>query len=149
MLNRHTQRGQVLIAIFVTTLLIGGSISVMSSDALGGRAISALRKDVPHIVQDETRRKQIDDVLDDMEKTQKKIGDKHADNAKRWLALLAAHDSARQQFEDLAATVEVENRQQRDDFVALRFRLRDLVSADEWRQLFPPPQAPDPVARQP
>lgn len=149
MLNKRKQRGQVLIVIFVTTLLIGGSISVMSSDAVGGRAISDLRKDVIHVVQDEARRNDIGSVLDDMEKARKKIGDQHADNAKRWLELLAGHDSTRQQFDDLAAAVEVENRQQRNDFVGLRFRLRDLMSEDEWRKLFPPPQAPDPIALHP
>jgi hypothetical protein len=140
------QRGQVLIIILVTTLLIGGSVGLMAGGGIGGRPVSELRDEVATIVTDPARRDQIDAVLKGMDAQGKDIVRRHAAGAKSWLELLERHDAVQGDFDALAARLDDDNRPGRTALVDLRYKLRALMSEAEWQQLFPAPQAPPALA---
>ena len=132
---RRSQSGQVLI-ILVGTLLMGGS-GLAAGLFLTGKTSSEMRKETLAMVEDTDRRDKIKAVFkrwEDEAKRTDKARNKHIDEL---VALLRSHDTRPADFDPLFATFDEMEKQAFDATLAMRFDLREQLSAEEWRQLFP------------
>ena len=103
----------------------------------GGATPHQMRKDVARIESDSAKRKSIDQTLDQMEKEAKRVQSERAKLEKDVAAALARHDGSPEQFQALEARGDAINTSSREILLDLRFALRDQLSDEQWRRLFP------------
>jgi hypothetical protein len=139
-IRRRGQRGQVLIILFVGTLLLGASAGGMDTVFSEG-AVHTLRKELKGVVTDAARRHKLDPVLDAMDAEARRFSKEHGRLGSELLELMAKHDATPAEFDQLLAQVDTVNAQSRNVLLDLRFRLRSGLSAPEWKQLFDAIQA--------
>jgi hypothetical protein len=133
--SRPRQRGQVLIMIFLGTLLLGVSAGGMDS-VFSERSIKALRKEMKSAVPDAARREKLEPLISSMDTEIRRFSSEHAHMGGELLALMARHDATPADFDRLLAQVDTLNTQSRNILLDLRFRMRAELSAQEWERLF-------------
>lgn len=132
---KRNQSGQVLILLF-GSLLMGGS-GVAAGLFLTGKSSSDLRSDALEIVADEDRRDKIKKVLKAWEHEVKRMEKTRDLNVDKMIALLQRHDATPTDFDPLFASFDELEVHAFDTALAMRFALREQLSAEEWRRLFP------------
>lgn len=121
----------MLIAIFVTMLLGGGSMAAMDY-------IADTRKDVKTVIVDTDRRGSALSTLKKMKKRASAMNKQAGKNSKRLKKTLQQHDATDAAIDAIwseqFAAVDQYNR----DMIDLRFQLKEDVTREEWQQLFAP-----------
>lgn len=135
-MKRH-QSGQVLIMLFGSLLM--GSSGLAAGLLLTGKTSSEMRKDALRMVDGDDRRDKIkailkrwEDEVERMDKTRKK-------NINELATLVRRHDAEPDDFDPTFAALDETEAQAFDAALAMRFALREQLSAEEWRELFPSP----------
>jgi hypothetical protein len=132
---RRNESGQVLI-ILLGTVLMGGS-GVAAGLFLTGKTSSEMRKDTLTIVTDEDRRDEIKAVFKRWEDTVKRMDKTRNKSIDELIALMRRHDTEPAAFDQTFAALDELEVQAFDAALTMRFALREQLSAEEWRQLFP------------
>jgi hypothetical protein len=136
LLNRRRQGGQVLIMLFLGALLFGASAAGLGT-VFNKQSVKKIRAELKTIVPEPARRNALDASLDQLLTENEKLADAHREQGKRLLKLMASHDAAPAAFDALTAQADALNLEARQRLLALRFELRNGLSAEEWRRLFP------------
>ena len=131
---RSSQRGQTLIIIFVGAFLLGAAGATLLDS---GKSANELRSELAKRVPDEARLQRLYSVIAGMEKETERLASEHDRLGREALALLARHDAKREEFDSLLARAETLNAGSRRTLLDLRFALRQDLSPDDWRALFP------------
>lgn len=132
---KRKQAGQVLI-VLVGSLLMGGS-GLAAGLFLTGKTSKQIRKDALTIVADEHRRSEIRTVLKSWEREVKQLDKMRQQRIDGLVALLDKHDAMREEFEPVFTGFDEAERQAFATALAMRFALREQLSAEQWRELFP------------
>lgn len=133
------QRGQVLIILFLGSVLFGGSAAGLGW-LYGGNNFKQLRKELKTVVHEPERRKSLGAILEDLGSAARGFGESHERQVRGLLQALERHDTTRADADRYLAEMDALNRFSRNAMLDLRFKLREGVSAQEWAGLFPPPQ---------
>ena len=129
---RFRQRGQALI-LLATWLLVGGSAA--SALVVYDRPASEIKKAVKRVLPEDERRKEILDDIDNWASTQKQRDKDVAKGRDELLKALRRQDARRGGAEPVMAGLDQQFEAMDRDFLDLRFRLKERVSAAEWAQL--------------
>src|SRR5262245_6815761 len=132
--RRSPQRGQALIIIFVGAFLLGAAGATLLDS---GKSANELRRELAKRVPDEARLQRLYGVIAGMEKETERLASEHDRMAHEALDLLAKHDAKREEFESLLARAGTLNADSRKTLLDLRFALRQDLSPEDWRALFP------------
>jgi hypothetical protein len=125
----------MLIAALITCIVIYTHGRSSSLTPLFGQAEELIRKDVP----DDSRRKQALDVVGRMQQTVEAI-DKDRQNAPISLReLLDKRTTSSAQIENALQPLKVADEKNCETLLDLRFELKDVLTADEWKKVFPAP----------
>ena len=138
-LNIRRQRGQVLIILFLGTLLFGGSAAGLGW-LYGGNNYEQLRKQVKKHITEPERRKSLGRILEQLQSSAEGHSESHERQVRQLLAILERHDGSRAEVDGKLAEMDALNVFARQTLLDLRFELRAGVSAEEWTALFPPPE---------
>lgn len=141
--NIFRQRGQVLIILFFSAMLFGGSAAGLGW-IYGGNNFEQLRKQLKQVVPDEQRRKPLGQVLEQLQGTAEGYAGSHERQVRRLLEVLERHDGTPAEVDRILGDVDSLNAFSRKSMVDLRYQLRSGLSAEEWASLFPPPESPAP-----
>jgi hypothetical protein len=133
---KRNRSGQVLI-ILLGSLLMGGS-GVAVGLFLTGKTSSEMRKDTLAMVEDAGRRDKIKAVFKRWEDEVKRMDKTRNKRIDELAALMRRHDARPADFDPIFATFDETQEQAFETALAMRFALREQLSAEEWRQLFPP-----------
>ena len=136
---KRKQSGQVLIILFGSLLLGGAGVS--AALLLTGKTASEIRKGALSMVEDPERRDQIKAVLGRWEKEAKRLDKTRNENIRKVTALVRRHDATSGDFAPVFAAFDEMETQGFEAALAMRFALREQLSAEEWRRLFPSPAA--------
>src|SRR5688500_3957271 len=137
---KRNELGQFLI-VLLGSLLMGGS-GLTAGLLLTGKTVSEIRKDTLAMVEDTDRRDKIKAVLGRWEKDAKRLDTTRNKNIRRLIAQVQRHDAKPADFDPVFAAFDEIEAQGFDAALAMRFTLREQISAEEWRQLFPSPVQP-------
>lgn len=129
------QSGQVLI-ILLGSLLMGGS-GIATGFFLTGKTSGEIRKDALAILEDANRRDTIKRILKRWETDVKGMDKTRSTHIDRLAELLQQRDATSDDFDPLFAQFDALQMQAFDTALAMRFALREQLSAEEWRKLFP------------
>lgn len=132
--SRLRQRGQVLVMIFIGTLLLGASAGGMDS-VFSERSVKALRKEMKDAIPDAARRDRLEPLISAMDAEIRRFSGEHARQGGALLALMARHDATPVDFDRLLAQADTLNTQSRNILLDLRFRMRAELSAQEWERV--------------
>ncbi|MGB5624750.1 MAG: hypothetical protein WBM61_03385 [Woeseiaceae bacterium] len=123
----------MLVALIVTLLLGGGSISVMDY-------IADTKKDLKTVIVEPDRRGSAMSTLKAMKKRAAAMNKQAGKSGKRLKKALQQHDLTDAAIDEIwtahFASIDQFNR----DMIDLRFQLKNDVTRDEWQQLFGPQQ---------
>jgi len=133
------QRGQVLIILFLTTVLFGGSAAGLGW-LYGGNNFKQLRKQLKTVVHEPERRKSLGGILEDLGSAAQGFNESHERQVRGLLKSLERHDATRAEVDRYLAEMDALNRFSRTAMLDLRYKLREGMSAQEWAGLFPPPE---------
>jgi len=121
----------MLVALIVTLLLGGGSISVMDY-------IADTKKDLKTVIVEPDRRGSAMSTLKAMKKRAAAMNKQAGKSGKRLKKALQQHDLTDAAIDEIwtahFASIDQFNR----DMIDLRFQLKNDVTRDEWQQLFGP-----------
>lgn len=137
------QRGQVLIILFVGTLLFGASAGGLNA-VFDESSLKSMRKELKVLIAEKERRQRLDRILAEMQDSGKRFAGERERHGDRLLALMSQHETAPAEVERLLADADSTNLQFRHILLGLRDELRASMSSDEWRALFKPASAPAP-----
>jgi len=137
---RRRQRGQVLILLFLGTLLVGGSAASLGTVFSDAR-IKQIRASLKALVSEEPRRKSLDGTLDRLHAESRQAASIHGDQSKKLLELMQRHDAEPADFDALLAKADALTLESRRRLLDLRFELRQQLSSGEWQALFRQPGA--------
>jgi hypothetical protein len=132
------QRGQVLIILFLGTLLFGGSAAGLGW-LYGGNNYEQLRKQLKKQVAEPERRKSLGRILERLQSSAEGHSESHERQVRQLLAILERHDGSRAEVDGKLAEMDALNLFARQTLLDLRYELRAAASAEEWTGLFPPP----------
>ena len=138
-LNIRRQRGQVLIILFLGTLLFGGSAAGLGW-LYGGNNYEQLRKQLKTHIAEPERRKSLGRILARLQAAAEGHSESHERQVRQLLGLLERHDASRAEVDARLAEMDGLNVFARQTLLDLRYELRAGVSAAEWTALFPPPE---------
>jgi hypothetical protein len=145
----HRQRGQVLIILFLGSVLFGGSAAGLSW-LYGGNNFQQLRKQLKQVVQEPARRKTLGGILEDLQSSARAFSESHERQVGKLLDILKDHDTTKAEVDRQLADMDSLNRFSRQAMLDQRYALRQHLSAQEWEGLFPSPgSAPAPQAPTP
>ena len=149
-MNRVTsprrQRGQVLIAIFLASLLFGGAAAGLSA-LYDQVSIKRLHKAVKAQIQDPQRRQSLAMILDELDAAATSYSTSHARLASRLLEALERHETTRSAADQFLAELDALDRFSREALLQRRMQLREQLTVAEWNALFPiQPDADHPPA---
>ena len=136
--NIRRQRGQVLIILFLGSVLFGGTAAGLGW-LYGGNNFKQLSKQLKNVVQEPERRKSLGAILEDLQSSAQGFSDSHERQVRALLEVLERHDATRAEVEGSLSRMDSLNQFSRRAMLDLRYKLRDGVSAQEWAGLFPPP----------
>jgi hypothetical protein len=119
----------MLIAIFVTMLLGGGSTAVMDY-------LSDTRQNVKTVIVDEDRRSSAFTTLKIMKKRSAAMNKQAARSGKQLDKALRDHDGSAEVIEAIWSDYFEAVDEFNSDMIDLRFELKDSVTREEWEQLF-------------
>lgn len=131
------QRGQVLIAIFLGTLLFGGAAAGLSA-LYGEHTIKRLHKAVKAQVHEPARQKALSGIIDELGAAAEAYDSSHAKYVERLLDAFARHDTQPAEVAQILADLDGLNRFSRQALLERRMELRDLLSPAQWSALFAP-----------
>jgi len=137
-LNIRRQRGQVLIILFLGTLLFGGSAAGLGW-LYGGNNYEQLRKQLKAHVAEPERRKSLGGILKRLQSSAEGHSESHERQVRQLLAILERHDGSRVEVDGKLAEMDALNSFARQTLLDLRYELRGGMSAEEWTGLFPQP----------
>lgn len=137
--NIRRQRGQVLIILFLSTVLFGGSAAGLGW-LYGGNNFKQLRKQLKEVVHEPERRKSLGGILENLQSAAQGFNESHERQVRGLLQALERHDATRADVDRYLAEMDALNRFSRTAMLDLRYKLREGLSAQEWAGLFPPPQ---------
>jgi hypothetical protein len=132
------QGGQVLIILFLGTLLFGGTAAGLGW-IYGGNNFEQLRKQLKHAVPEPERRKPLGRILEQLQSSAEGYSASHERQAKQLVGILKRHDGTRAEVDAQLAQMDALNLFSRHTMLDLRYQLRAGLSAEEWLALFPPP----------
>jgi hypothetical protein len=131
---KRKQTGQVLI-VLLGTLLMGGS-GLAAGLFLTGKTAKEIRKQALTIVADELRRDEIKAVLNNWEREVKQLDKARQQRIDGLAALLQRHDVEPQDFEPVLGNFDKAEAEAFSTTLAMRFALREQLTAEQWRELF-------------
>ena len=134
----HRQRGQVLIILFLGSVLFGGSAAGLGW-LYGGNNFEQLRKQLKQVVQEPERRRMLGGVLEDLQSSAQAFNESHERQVGKLLEVLKNPATTKAEVDRQLADMDALNRFSRQTMLDLRYTLRQGVSAEEWAGLFPPP----------
>jgi hypothetical protein len=98
--------------------------------------ISAIEKELTEIVQDETRKLDAIDVVEEMKVVVNKQHAEYIEIQKDFLRVRANYDTTKQQYGVLDKRADVFWRTTIKQQVDLRFALREQLTREEWKKLY-------------
>jgi hypothetical protein len=131
----RTQRGQILIIIFLGTLLLGGAAGG-AHGLFSAHQRHQLRKHIEATVTDPVRREALDFTLEAMEREAEHRSSEQAALEKELFEAMARHDTAPAVFEQLTARADASNAASNRTVMDLRFQLRKQLTDTQWRSAF-------------
>lgn len=131
------QRGQVLIILFLGTLLLGGAGMGLNA-VFGEQSLKSIRKELKVLVPDGERRRQLDGILKRMGAAGDRFASDHKRHGTDLLLVMSRHEATPADVDRLVQEADSTNRELRRTLLDLRDELRSSVSAEEWRMLFRP-----------
>jgi hypothetical protein len=132
---KRKQTGQVLIVLF-GTLLMGGS-GLAAGLFLTGKTSKEIRKEALRIVADEHRRDEIKTVLKNWEHEVKQLDKTRQQRVDGLVALIERHEVEPVDFEPVFADFDKAEAEAFATTLAMRFTLREQLTAEQWREIFP------------
>jgi len=132
------QRGQVLIILFLGTLLFGGTAAGLGW-IYGGNNFEQLRKQLKQAVPESGRRKPLGRILEQLQSSAEGYSTSQERQAKQLTDILKRHDGTRAEVDAQLAQMDALNLFSRHAMLDLRYQLRAGLSVEEWTVLFPPP----------
>ncbi|HVY04736.1 MAG TPA: hypothetical protein VHB46_02045 [Burkholderiales bacterium] len=129
------QRGQVLIALFIGSLLVGGSAAGMRV-LFDPDSTASLKKNLESQIADKDRLRRLDAVLDRLHDEGVKMQDDRERHGKALLALIQRHDATTAEFDTLLAGADADDAGSTRHLLDLRFELRQALTSEEWEKLF-------------
>lgn len=129
MISARRQRGQILILLGAWLFFGGGASSALIAY---DRPVSKVEKSVKRVISDSGRKEAILTSIKNWESAQK-VRDKIVSaNRKALLDMLRRQDALPAEADALAAKLDISFGAMDQDFLALRFRVRQLVTRSEW-----------------
>nr|WP_298726921.1 hypothetical protein [uncultured Steroidobacter sp.] len=132
---KRSQSGQVLIVLFGTLLM--GRSGLAAGLFLTGKTSKEIRKEALTIVADEHRRAEIKKVLKNWEREVKQLDKTRQRRVDGLAALLERHDVQPEDFEPVFANFDKAEAEAFATTLEMRFTLREQLTAEQWRELFP------------
>ncbi len=132
MIVRPKERGQLLI-LLGAWLFFGGSAS--SALVVYDRPVSQLKKSVEQVIPEGGRRAALESDIATWEYVQKLHSEAVVEDRDQLLKLLRRKDTQRADLEPLLAKLDKRFVIMDWDFLALRFKLKERVSSEEWTRI--------------
>jgi hypothetical protein len=132
MMQRHRQRGQVLILLGMWLFFGGGASSAL---VVYDGSTSDMKKAVKRVIKDEDRKDVILSYLSYWKSSQKKLDKQVSADRKQLFKTLRRQDAQRSDLEPFMAALDESFLKMDRDFLDWRFRVKDVVTSAEWAEI--------------
>jgi hypothetical protein len=132
MMQRHRQRGQVLILLGMWLFFGGGASSAL---VVYDGSTSDMKKAVKRVIKDEDRKDVILSYLSYWKSSQKKLDKQVSADRKELFKTMRRQDAQRSDLDPIVARLDETFPKMDRDFLDWRFRVKDVVTSAEWAEI--------------